>query len=239
MNNSEKTDQIADALAKAQSNLKAVAKNAEVTVRTNTGSAYTFRYATLDAVIEHVREALTTNGLWFTQTTSWHNDAHIALIHIVLIHTTLWHSSGQWISSVLPVQDGDGEQKLGSRLTYRKRYALCSLLGVAADSDDDANTAEGNDVTNRTEQAHTPLPAPKTSTTPAPKSNITPQDSKARALKFAEDALKFLHAVQSLEELDAWHTQKADSIVRLRSYSVEKHQEVLNVLNAARINLGG
>jgi hypothetical protein len=43
----------------------------------------------------------------------------------------------------LLVQDV-GSQAFGSALSYMRRYALTSLLGVAADSDDDANAADGN-----------------------------------------------------------------------------------------------
>src|SRR6202008_4439222 len=57
------------------------------------------------------------------------------------------HLSGQWIKAIHPLFVGEQtSQAFGSGLTFMKRYALCSLVGVAADTDDDANIADGNQV---------------------------------------------------------------------------------------------
>lgn len=44
------------------------------------------------------------------------------------------------VSSVCPIQGGDNAQKDGSGITYYRRYALQSLLGLEAE-DDDGNSA--------------------------------------------------------------------------------------------------
>ncbi len=139
---SEQTDKINAALAKAQTALTSPPRNRTVTVRgsTKAGKAfsYDFRYATLDSIIELVRKPLTDNGLWFVQTVDGE-----------MMVTRLVHSSGQWIDSAIPlVLPANREpQAIGSALTYCKRYGLCAALGLAADEDDDANAAEGNEVT--------------------------------------------------------------------------------------------
>lgn len=54
------------------------------------------------------------------------------------LHTTIWHVSGQWVRAVMPLKlERDNMQALGSALTYARRYALASLVGVAVDEEDD------------------------------------------------------------------------------------------------------
>lgn len=136
---SPRIDKLVGALAKAQGEITNPPRNRSVTVRMKAGGSYTFKYATLDSIIEHVRKPLTSNGLWFTQTLEGADNGKYRLV------TTLVHESGQRIDSVTPllVQEA-GNQAFGSALSYMRRYALCSILGVASDEDDDANAADGN-----------------------------------------------------------------------------------------------
>jgi len=167
-----RSEQIGDliaALAKAQSDIKAPIRNREVSVTPKSGGqGYKFKYATLDAIIETVREPLSKNGLWFTQTITKGED------HYVLL-TRLFHSTGQFISSETPlIVDGNGNQAFGSSLTYMRRYALSALLGVAADEDDDGNAADGNQVDAMKDRK----PAP-----PAPDVMVPPKAGPKKALK--------------------------------------------------------
>ncbi len=137
------TGKIAAALAKAQSVISNPEKNREVTVKgvTKTGKEfnYTFKYTTLDRIIETVRKPLTDNGLWFTQTLENADGGRYNLV------TALWHESGQSIRSETPLLvDGATNQAFGSALTYMRRYALAAMPGIASDEDDDANQADGN-----------------------------------------------------------------------------------------------
>ena len=153
MNKSESIANIAKALAAAQAEIANPARNREVTVQTKGGSAYKFKYATLDAIIDAVRPALTKNGVWFTQTLA-NSDGKYRLI------TTLLHASGEWLDSEQPLFVTDNtNQAFGSALTYAKRYALAGMLGVAADEDDDANHADGNTVTDSKKRDTRPPPA--------------------------------------------------------------------------------
>lgn len=134
------TGNIAKALAMAQSKMVQPKKDRTVTVRSDKGN-YEFSYATLDSVIEAARGPLTENGIAFIQATAIENDR-------LCIVTSLLHESGERIDSILPVpgRSDAPAQQLGSAISYAKRYALSSLLGIVAAEDDDANISEGNTV---------------------------------------------------------------------------------------------
>ena len=134
---------LVDALAKAQAVITAPERNCTVNVtpRDQSKLSYSFKYATLDHIIQIIRKPLTDNGLWFTQIMKEDNGTYI-------LDTRLMHSSGQWIACQTPlIWDGNGgNQQFGSALTFMRRYSLTSLLGIAAEEDDDANVADGNTV---------------------------------------------------------------------------------------------
>jgi len=67
--------------------------------------------------------------------------------------TRLMHTSGQWIESTLwlPVGKADA-QGVGAAITYARRYALQSILGVPA-ADDDGNAVSQPTITAEEVQA--------------------------------------------------------------------------------------
>ena len=92
------------------------------------------RYVDLSGVLKSVQKLLAKNGLAVMQIISG-ND----------IITLLTHKSGQWFKSVCPSGNYKSQQDRGSAITYTKRYALCAILGIAADTDDDGNAATDAD----------------------------------------------------------------------------------------------
>src|SRR6059036_2042273 len=53
----------------------------------------------------------------------------------------LAHASGEWIASdwpVCPVSETANPQRMGAALTYARRYALFTLVGIAGEDDLDA-----------------------------------------------------------------------------------------------------
>lgn len=94
------------------------------------------RYATLDALQDATRRVLSENGLCVTQLPQpgpegWE------------LHTMLIHTSGQSITSRLPLLTfSKGPQAAGSEITYMRRYAYASILNITAEEDDDANGAQ-------------------------------------------------------------------------------------------------
>lgn len=122
-------DKIAAALAKAQSEIKPATKDA-------TNPAWRSKYATLDSCFSAIREPLSKNGLAIVQRTEIDDT-------LVVVKTMLIHTSGQFIESTYPVaMIGEKPQIMGSALTYARRYALSSLVGLTSDEDDDANAAQ-------------------------------------------------------------------------------------------------
>lgn len=131
METSEKIDELAGALAKAQGEIKGALKDA-------TNPFFKSKYATLDAVWDACRAALSSNGLSIVQGASTPHEATVS------VTTMLLHSSGQWIRDVLTLPAGEGgPQETGSALTYARRYGLSAMVGVAPEDDDDANAAQG------------------------------------------------------------------------------------------------
>jgi hypothetical protein len=60
---------------------------------------------------------------------------------IVNLPTVLAHSSGEWIASdwlVCPVAETATPHRMGAALTYARRYALFTLIGIAGEDDLDA-----------------------------------------------------------------------------------------------------
>ena len=135
---SESIATLAAALAKAQVELVNPEKSLVATVRADGpgGADQTFRYASLASGLEIVRKILGQHEIATVQTTSIDPDAGI-----INLTTLLAHSSGEWIASdwpVCPVTDTEAPHRMGKALTYARRYALFTLVGIAGDDDLDA-----------------------------------------------------------------------------------------------------
>jgi hypothetical protein len=130
MKTSETITKLASALAKFQSQVPVVPKSEQ---------AYGYKYAALDTIIEHIRQPLAKNGLSF--------------LHLVgeggSVSCMVLHESGEYIQSdyiTLPVDNSNPRtspiQKMGSAITYAKRYTLSAMLGLSVDEDTDAAPAK-------------------------------------------------------------------------------------------------
>jgi len=126
---------LAAARVKVQRQLPPVPKSKTVEVATPSGGKERYAYAPLDAVWECCRPLLTENGLAIAQI-SFEADGYPHL------ETILMHTSGQWLSSTLPLMATCDAQQWGSALTYMRRYALTSLVGIVADEDDDGRASK-------------------------------------------------------------------------------------------------
>ena len=143
---------LAAALAKAQGELTNPEKSLVGTIPANGpgGAERMFRYASLSSGLDIVRKVLGQHEIAIMQTTAIDQAAGI-----VNLTTVLAHASGEWIASDWPVcaiSDTASPQRMGAALTYARRYALFTLVGIAGEDDLDApdliapaNTApEGN-----------------------------------------------------------------------------------------------
>ena len=135
---SESIGAIAAALAKAQAELI----NPEKSLVGFIGSSSprepgrSFRYAPLSSGLDITRKSLGRHAIAIVQSTSIDKDAGL-----VRLNTVLAHSSGEWVSSewpVCPIGYTASPQRMGAALTYARRYALFTLVGIAGEDDLDA-----------------------------------------------------------------------------------------------------
>ena len=136
---SESVAALASALAKAQAELVNPEKSLTATIRTGRageGAERTFRYAPLSSGLDIVRKTLGQHEIATVQTTAL--DQAAGLVNLT---TMLAHASGEWIASDWPVcaiADMATPQRMGAALTYARRYALFTLVGIAGEDDLDA-----------------------------------------------------------------------------------------------------
>lgn len=128
MTTSEQINELATALTKAQAAMKNATLN-------KVNPHFKSKYADLAGIRDTVIPALTANGIAVVQTLDSTGEGH----HFLL--TRLLHTSGQWIESLCPIPNGGDMQKMGSAITYARRYSLSAICGISADEDDDANAA--------------------------------------------------------------------------------------------------
>ncbi len=135
MKKSDSITAIAPAMAEFQAEVKDPVKGAK-------NPYFDSQYVDLGSLLDATRPALTKHGLSIMQFPTVNERA-------VSITTLVMHKSGEWIESdpfTLTAVKPD-PQSIGSAVTYGRRYALSSILGIAWDADDDGNIAS-----NRNEQ---------------------------------------------------------------------------------------
>jgi hypothetical protein len=231
---SESIGTIAAALAKAQAKLVNPEKSLVAMIRSDEANASerSFRYAPLSSGLDIVRKTLSQHEIATVQTTSIDEAAGI-----VRLNTVLAHASGEWIASDWPVcaiSETVTPHRMGAALTYARRYALFTLVGIAGEDDLDApdliaptaptSKAVGiagnkNDRLNggRGQSRHRPSirRAPKTTQTLEPEESAALRDQlivEIKDLNSAEEAANWAHRV-----LDAKDTLTAADAVRVET----------------------
>src|SRR6202163_1911758 len=134
---SESVAAIATALAKAQTELSNPEKAMVGTVyNIRSDSPQSFRYASLSSGLDIVRKTLGGQQIAIAQTTDI--DRANGMVNLT---TLLLHTSGEWISSDWPVcqlSETSAPRRMGAALTYARRYALFTMVGIAGEDDLDA-----------------------------------------------------------------------------------------------------
>lgn len=135
---SESIGAIAAALAKAQIELTNPEKSLIATLPSPAAgeNGRSFRYAALSSGLDIVRKCLGRYEIAAIQTTAIDEPAGL-----IRLTTVLAHSSGEWVSSdwpVCPVAETAAPHRMGAALTYARRYALFTLVGIAGEDDIDA-----------------------------------------------------------------------------------------------------
>src|SRR5438132_3832216 len=135
---SETIGAIAAALAKAQAELTNPEKSLSATIRSPfpREPERTFRYAPLASGLDIVRKTLGRHEIAAVQATEIDKEAGL-----IRLTTILAHASGEWVASdwpVCPLGDTAAPHRMGAALTYARRYALFTLVGIAGEDDLDA-----------------------------------------------------------------------------------------------------
>ena len=134
---SESVAAIAAALAKAQTELSNPEKAMVGTVyHVRSESPQSFRYASLSSGLDIIRKTLGGQQIAIAQTTDI--DRANGMVNLT---TILLHTSGEWISSHWPVcqlSETSAPRRMGAALTYARRYALFTMVGIAGEDDLDA-----------------------------------------------------------------------------------------------------
>jgi hypothetical protein len=129
---------LAAALAKAQIELVNPEKSLTATIQSagSEGKVQTFSYASLSSGLDIVRKTFGQHEIATVQTTGV--DQTTGIINLT---TLLAHASGEWIASDWPVCsviETETPHRMGAALTYARRYALFTLVGIAGEDDLDA-----------------------------------------------------------------------------------------------------
>jgi hypothetical protein len=214
---SESIGTIAGALAKAQAELTNPEKSLTATIRSPfpRESDRTFRYASLSNGLDIVRKALGKHEIATVQTTAIDKDSGL-----IQLTTVLAHSSGEWVSSdwpVCPVSETAAPHRMGAALTYARRYALFTLVGIAGEDDLDAPDlgaapnagadqppgSDGRSPNGHAFAAGLPAPAGARRRTPParPAKSILAADQSA---VLRERLVAELEALQSADEAASW-----------------------------------
>jgi len=146
MKTSGSIELLATALSAAQGEFPKIEKN-----RTN--SFFKSSYADLEIIIATCKPVLGKYGLAVIQPISFHSDGFLVITTVIL------HKSGQWLSEELWLRPKSQDvQEIGKVITYGRRYAYQSMVGVVAEDDDDGNSAS---VANAPVRTANPAPVQK------------------------------------------------------------------------------
>ena len=259
---SESVAALASALAKAQAELVNPEKSLVATIRTGRpgDGERSFRYAPLSSGLDIVRKTLGQHEIATMQTTAV--DQAGGLVNLT---TMLAHASGEWIASdwpVCPIAEMANPQRMGAALTYARRYALFTLVGIAGEDDLDAPdlcaappTSAARTGTGSGELLPPPRSHGNGRTRAAARPTSTPFLSSDESAALRDRLLGEIAVLQSQESATNWaqgalaaKNQLTASDAKLLEKAFEKRlsellpsesAEVVNVDPSERFNAGG
>ncbi len=150
-NASESITSLAGALLGVQADLRPMTKDAT--------NAFTHsKYATLACVMDSCRSALQKHGIVLMQLPVRSGEPGLLVLETRLIHAKSGEYIGSYTEVPLPKNDPQG---LGAAMTYTRRYALCAMLGMVADEDDDCESCKLDIPRSNTYQQAQQAPPPR------------------------------------------------------------------------------
>ena len=189
------------ALAKALISAQADLRNPPFD-KANTAFGAPRGYSSLAAHVDTIRPALAKHKLAVVQLVGSGPEKTLTLL------TRLVHESGQFMESSVSVPMPASEQKVGSALTYLRRYALAAIVGVCGDEDDDGNVASAPTIAQEAPKPKKLVTVPPTRTEAAMAGTAAP----AGVLRFEgvveriyENEKSSKIVLESGEQLVAWN----------------------------------
>jgi ERF superfamily protein len=182
---SENVAAIATALAKAQIELTNPEKAMIGSIyNARTDSKRSFRYASLSSGLDIIRKVLGSQQIAVAQTTDIDSVSGTVNLTTLLVHT-----SGEWISSDWPVcnlSETAAPRRMGAALTYARRYALFTMVGIAGE--DDLDAPDIADEEPKREETAEPDPAPRNGPASKPADPTRSRTAPAGQEKLSEQA---------------------------------------------------
>tara|TARA_R100001443_G_scaffold11379_1_gene20947 strand:+ start:3160 stop:3828 length:669 start_codon:yes stop_codon:yes gene_type:complete len=164
-------------------------------------------YATLKSCLDTVRPTLANHGLVVMQFVMPSANGGDRLVTRVL------HESGGFMEDEgISLVGADNMQKLGSAISYARRYGLLAMLGLVGDPDDDAEIASAPPVRQAPKLKAVPVPVPVVS-------NDIPLDAadeREDMVAWSNDAKKNLGRIKNTAELRSWATVNRETLDRLQ-----------------------
>jgi hypothetical protein len=203
MTRSESINELAAALAQAQAAMAHARKDSE-------NPHFRSRYADLAAIWDACRGALTAHGLAVVQSPRLVSAGDS--VWLVELETVLIHGSGQFMSDTLAVPvAASSAQAVGSAVTYCRRYALASFVGVAPAVDDDDGQAASELPVRQIQQ-----PKPKANPRPPAKIPDGPQSVTVKVLgivqrPMTDGRVKFIVSGDDQKTYQSLHLEHAET----------------------------
>lgn len=138
------------------------------------------KFASLLAVSNVVRPVLAKHGLAYRQTVAEKDGAHSVVTWVYGIDTD--GTLSEKVLAAVPITVVSDPQKMGSAITYAKRYCLLAAFGLVGDEDDDGNAASSP----APKRAGKPKAAPKAATPPKPSRRIPTAEEAAELNEIAK-----------------------------------------------------
>lgn len=131
MRMSDQLNDFTTALSKFQGAITPPPKSRTVQVKQRDGGSYSFAYAELDTILEHIKKPFTENGFsWFSGVTYPPNGAPV-------LTTRVNHVSGQWLETDYRLPNTNDPKAFAGEITYGRRYCFSMLMGLSSQQDAD------------------------------------------------------------------------------------------------------
>ena len=205
-----------------------VAALAEISNPPLDGRANYGKYATLPACLDAARETLSRHNFAVMQMPFTEPDRLV---------TRLIHSTGEWFEDggvPLLCENKANPQKMGSAITYARRYGLCSMLGIVGEEDDDGQRATPVKELPKTKPASKAAPVPQK----ADEIPFNKSDEQNDWDKWVADQISFLEKENKLTAITLWSSANIDTLTKkLQVENKELFTQLLTVYEKRKAQL--